>query len=49
MSAFHSLRLVIIAPNLLEDIPKDSHAMANAERSRQLRIGLLKNGYSPAH
>ena len=49
MSASPSLRLVIIAPNRLEDIAKDGHAMAQTERSRQLRIGLLENGYSPAH
>jgi response regulator NasT len=49
MSPSHSLRLVIIAPGLLEGIATDSHARAQAERSRQLRIGLLGNGYSPAH
>ena len=49
MSASRSLRLIIIAPNLLEDISKDGHAMAQTKRSRQLRIGLLGNGYSPAH
>ena len=49
MSASRSLRLVIIAPDLLEGIATDSHARALAERSRQLRIGLLENGYSPAH
>ena len=46
MSASHSLRLVIIAPDLLEGTATDSHAKAQAERSRQLRIGLLENGYN---
>ena len=46
MSPSHSLRLVIIAPDLLEGTAKDSHAKAQAERSRQLRIGLLENGYN---
>ena len=46
MSPSHSLRLVIIAPDLLKDIATDSHARAQAERSRQLRIGLLENGYN---
>ena len=46
MSPSHSLRLVIIAPDLMKDIATDSHARAQAERSRQLRIGLLENGYN---
>ena len=46
MSSSHSLRLVIIAPDLLEGTATDSHAKAQAERSRQLRIGLLENGYN---
>ena len=46
MSPSHSLRLVIIAPDLLEGTATDSHAKAQAERSRQLRIGLLENGYN---
>ena len=46
MTPSQSLRLVIIAPDLLEGIATDSHARAQAERSRQLRIGLLENGYN---
>ena len=46
MTPSQSLRLVIIAPDLLEAVSTDNHARAQAERSRQLRIGLLKNGYN---
>jgi two-component system, response regulator / RNA-binding antiterminator len=45
MSSSHSLRLVIIAPELVQQ-PDDTDARALVERSRQLRIGLLENGYN---
>src|SRR3982751_2636601 len=41
-----SLPLVIIAPDLLASVSDDEHARGLAERSRQLRIGLLENGYN---
>ncbi|MFN5941107.1 MAG: hypothetical protein ACK44C_12240 [Polaromonas sp.] len=46
MSPSQSLRLVVIAPDLAE--PDDDHERSAAlvERSRQLRIGLLKNGHN---
>jgi response regulator NasT len=40
------LRLVVIAPDSLSPDSGDSHALQQAERSRQLRIGLLENGYN---
>ncbi|WP_332776409.1 ANTAR domain-containing response regulator [Polaromonas sp.] len=46
MTPSQTLRLVIIAPDLLESASPDAHARAQAERSRQLRIGLLENGYN---
>ncbi len=46
MTPSQSLRLVIIAPDLLEDVATDEHARSQAERSRQLRIGLLEAGYN---
>ncbi|MFI5445070.1 ANTAR domain-containing response regulator [Polaromonas sp. UC242_47] len=46
MTPSQSLRLVIIAPDLLEGVATDPHARRQAERSRQLRIGLLENGYN---
>ncbi|MBW8720829.1 MAG: ANTAR domain-containing protein, partial [Polaromonas sp.] len=46
MTPSQSLRLVIIAPDLLESVSDDDHARELAERSRQLRIGLLENGYN---
>jgi response regulator NasT len=46
MAPSQSLRLVIIAPDLLDGISTDENARAQAERSRQLRIGLLENGYN---
>ena len=46
MTPSQSLRLVIIAPDLLEGVATDQHARRQAERSRQLRIGLLENGYN---
>jgi response regulator NasT len=38
--------LVVIAPDLLVDDPADNTALALAERSRQLRIGLLAGGFN---
>jgi response regulator NasT len=46
MTPSQSLRLVIIAPDLLDGVSTDDHAREQAERSRQLRIGLLENGYN---
>jgi response regulator NasT len=46
MTPSQSLRLVIIAPDLLDGVSTDAHAREQAERSRQLRIGLLENGYN---
>lgn len=46
MTSSKSLRLVVIAPDLVESIDADVHAKQLAERSRQLRIGLLENGYN---
>lgn len=46
MTLSQSLRLVVIAPDLLDVAADDAPASALAERSRQLRIGLLENGYN---
>lgn len=46
MTSPHSLRLVVIAPDLLVVDPADDAALALAERSRQLRIGLLAGGFN---
>jgi response regulator NasT len=46
MTPSQSLRLVVIAPDLLDAAGDDEQARALAERSRQLRIGLLENGYN---
>ena len=46
MTPSQSLRLVIIAPDLVHRVSDDEHARALAERSRQLRIGLLECGYN---
>ena len=46
MTPSHALRLVIIAPDLVQLVADDDNAMALAERSRQLRIGLLESGYN---
>jgi two-component system, response regulator / RNA-binding antiterminator len=46
MTPSQSLRLVVIAPDLLDAAGDDAQARALAERSRQLRIGLLENGYN---
>ena len=41
-----SLRIVVVAPDTLDTDPADREAWAEAERSRNLRIGLLQNGYN---
>ena len=46
MTSLQSLRLVVIAPDLTEFDPTDEAALGLIERSRQLRIGLLENGYN---
>lgn len=46
MTPSQSLRLVVIAPDLVQSHADDAQARALAERSRQLRIGLLENGYN---
>ena len=47
MSSSHSLRLVVIAPDLAESMQSnDERVRSMVERSRQLRIGLLENGYN---
>ena len=46
MKSPHSLRLVVIAPDLSASDAADEAALAQIERSRQLRIGLLENGYN---
>ena len=46
MTPSQSLRLVIIAPDLVHLVADDENASALAERSRQLRIGLLESGYN---
>jgi two-component system, response regulator / RNA-binding antiterminator len=42
----HNLRIVVVAPESLTPDASDQHALHEAERSRQLRIGLLENGYN---
>ena len=46
MTPSQSLRLVIIAPDLVTSEADDDQQRELAERSRQLRIGLLENGYN---
>ena len=46
MTSPHSLRLVVIAPDLSASEAADAAALTQIERSRQLRIGLLENGYN---
>jgi two-component system, response regulator / RNA-binding antiterminator len=41
-----ALRIVVVAPDLAVTDPSDEHALAQAERSRSLRIGLLENGFN---
>jgi two-component system, response regulator / RNA-binding antiterminator len=42
----HKLRLVVVAPETLSPDGSDEHAALEAVRSRELRIGLLENGYN---
>ena len=44
--AAQNLRIVVVAPMSLTPDASDAHAHLEAERSRQLRIGLLENGYN---
>ena len=46
MGPSQSLRLVVIAPDLADSDADDERARELAERSRQLRIGLLENNYN---
>ena len=46
MRSPQSLRLVVIAPDLLAAEEADDAVQALLERSRQLRIALLENGYN---
>lgn len=46
MNPSQSLRLVVIAPDLVDSVADDERAFELAERSRQLRIGLLENNYN---
>ena len=46
MTPSQSLRLVVIAPDLVESVSSNAQTQELAERSRQLRIGLLENGYN---
>jgi two-component system, response regulator / RNA-binding antiterminator len=46
MTPSQSLRLVVIAPDLAESDADDQRVRDLAERSRQLRIGLLENNYN---
>jgi response regulator NasT len=41
-----ALRIVVVAPDLAVEDPDDLQALAQVERSRSLRIGLLENGYN---
>ena len=42
----HSLRIVVVAPDLDIVDQSDDYAISQAERSRSLRIGLLQNGFN---
>ena len=44
MSSVEALRIVIVAPDSLALDPGDPLANSEAQRSRELRIGLLQNG-----
>jgi two-component system, response regulator / RNA-binding antiterminator len=46
LHALPSLRIVVIAPELVISDPADDYAISQAERSRSLRIGLLENGFN---
>lgn len=39
-----TLRVVVVSSDLVAEDPQDAYAVAQAERSRQLRIGLLESG-----
>ncbi len=41
-----ALRIVVVAPDLDITDPHDEAALAQAERSRSLRIGLLESGFN---
>ncbi|GAC1354704.1 MAG: ANTAR domain-containing response regulator [Variovorax sp.] len=41
-----SVRIVVVAPDLVVSDPTDEHGLQQAERSRSLRIGLLENGFN---
>ncbi len=41
-----ALRIVVVAPDLDVADPHDDDALAQAERSRSLRIGLLESGFN---
>jgi two-component system, response regulator / RNA-binding antiterminator len=41
-----SLRIVVVAPDLVPSSDADTYAITQAERSRSLRIGLLENGFN---
>jgi response regulator NasT len=41
-----ALRIVVVAPDLVIADPNDQYALAQAERSRSLRIGLLESGFN---
>lgn len=46
MTLSQSLRLVVVAPDLAESDLDNNRAQKLADRSRQLRIGLLQNNYN---
>lgn len=46
MTGSAALRIVVVAPESLIAEPDDAGALAQVERSRHLRIGLLANGYN---
>ena len=46
MNSPHSLRLVVIAPDLIVSDDGDEAGLALAKRSRQLRIGLLQGSFN---
>ena len=42
----NSLRIVVVAQDLLPEDPNDEYAQTLIERSKALRIGLLENGFN---
>jgi len=46
MNPASALRIVIVAPESLAPDPADPQAQVEAERSRNLRIGMLEHGYN---